>query len=286
MKLGTIVSPAGGWSYDELRDLARAAEEEGFDSFWVSDHFFGGEGFPDRDCLEAWTLLAALARDTTTIRLGCLVTAAQYRNPAVLAKIVASVDQMSGGRVEFGIGAGWKENEYRAYGYSFDAPGERVDQMIDAIEICRRLWTEERSTYHGKHYRIDGAVSAPKPVQRPYPTLWVGGQGSRVLRVAARYADGFDIGRRPPGGFLSEEEMRAAVAEVDAAAKNAKRERMLLRSHWSPADAGDDAAVKILADRIAAYARAGLDRYILSFPRERAGAMIRRAGAERLPRRA
>ena len=139
MKLGAIVSPAAGWGYLELRDLARTAEKAGFESFWVSDHFFGGEGFPDRDCLEAWTLLAALARDTERIRLGCLVTAAQYRNPALLAKIVAGVDQMSDGRIEFGIGAGWKENEYRAYGYDFPDAGTRVTQMNETIEICRRL---------------------------------------------------------------------------------------------------------------------------------------------------
>ena len=102
MKLGVVVSPAAGYPYEEILELARATERNGVESFWVSDHLFSGAGFPDRDCLEAWTLLAALARDTTTVRLGCLVTAAQYRNPALLAKIVAGVDQMSGGRVEFG----------------------------------------------------------------------------------------------------------------------------------------------------------------------------------------
>ncbi|MEK7864105.1 MAG: LLM class flavin-dependent oxidoreductase, partial [Chloroflexota bacterium] len=232
MKVGVIVSPAAGWKYVELRDLARDAERSGFESFWVSDHFFGGEGFPDRDCLEAWTLLAALSRDTTTIRLGCLVAAAQYRNPALLAKTVAGVDQMSGGRIEFGIGAGWKENEYRAYGYDFPEPGARVDQMIEAIEICTRLWTEERATYRGKHYRVDEAVCSPKPAQRPYPPIWIGGSKPRVLRVAARLADGFDIGRRGPrGGALTAEEMRAAIAEIDAASRAAERERPLLRSH-------------------------------------------------------
>src|SRR6059036_923777 len=134
VRIGVIVSPAAGFSYAEIRDLARRAEEAGFESFWVSDHFFGGEGVPDRDCLEAWTLLAALARDTTRIRLGCLVAAAQYRNPALLAKTVAGVDQISGGRIEFGIGAGWKENEYRAYGYAFADPGTRVDEMNEAID--------------------------------------------------------------------------------------------------------------------------------------------------------
>jgi probable F420-dependent oxidoreductase len=280
MKIGTIVSPAAGWSYAELSELAQISERAGFESFWASDHFFGGEGFPDRDCLEAWTLLAALARDTKTIRLGCLVTAAQYRNPAMLAKIVAGVDQMSAGRIEFGIGAGWKVAEYKAYGYDFAEAGERVDQMIDAIEICRRLWTEERATYHGKHYQVEDAVCAPKPKQRPYPPLWIGGAGPRVLRIAARLADGFDIGRRPQGGgFVSEEEMRAYCNEIDAASKKARRERPLMTSHWSAAEAGDDAALRALRDRVAAYERAGLDRYILSFPKERAAEMIPRASA-------
>ena len=130
MKVGVIVSPAAGWRYDELAALARGAETAGFESFWVSDHFFGGPGgpTPDRDCLEAWTLVAALARDTERIRLGTLVTAVQYRNPALLAKIAAGIDQISGGRLELGLGAGWKEDEYRAYGYEFPPAGARVEQ--------------------------------------------------------------------------------------------------------------------------------------------------------------
>jgi len=278
VKLGVIVSPAAGYGYDEIKDLAHESERAGYESFWVSDHFFGGEGFPDRDCLEAWTLLAALARDTERIRLGCLVTAAQYRNPALLAKTVASVDQMSGGRLEFGIGAGWKVNEYQAYGYDFGAPGSRVDQMIEAIEICRRLWTEERASFAGTHYRIDDAVCAPKPAQKPHPPLWVGGSGPRVMRVAARMADGFDIGRRGPGGaFLTEDEMRAINAELDAACVATQRERRLLRSHWSSAAITDDASLEALHERTKSYARAGLDRYILAFPREGARDMVRRS---------
>lgn len=280
MKLGAIVSPAAGWGYLELRDLARTAEKAGFESFWVSDHFFGGEGFPDRDCLEAWTLLAALARDTERIRLGCLVTAAQYRNPALLAKIVAGVDQMSDGRIEFGIGAGWKENEYRAYGYDFPDAGTRVTQMNETIEICRRLWTEERTSYQGKHYRVDNAVCAPKPRQKPYPPLWIGGSGPRVMRSAARFADGFDIGRRGPGGaLLTEGELRAINAELDEACKAVKRDRPLLRSHWSTANVTDRATLDELRERIEEYERAGLYRYILSFPRESATEMIRRVGS-------
>ncbi len=278
MKLGAIVSPAAGWKYDELADLAQQTERSGaFDSFWVSDHFFGGDGFPDRDCLEAWTLLAALSRDTRTIRLGCLVAAAQYRNPALLAKIVAGVDQISGGRIEFGIGAGWKENEYKAYGYEFPEPGTRVDQMVEAIDICKLLWTQERASYEGEHYHVAEAVSAPKPAQKPHPPLWIGGAGPRVMKIAARMADGFDIGRRGDGAekpFFTEDEMRAICDELDALGRVAKRARPLMKSHWSPVN--DAAAVAALRKRAAGYARAGLDRWILSFPKDSASDMIKR----------
>jgi probable F420-dependent oxidoreductase len=282
VKLGVIVSPAAGWKYDELARLAQETERSGaFESFWVSDHFFGGEGFPDRDCLEAWTLLAALARDTKTVRLGCLVTAAQYRNPALLAKTVAGVDQISDGRIEFGIGAGWKENEYRAYGYPFADPGQRVDEMNEAIEICRLLWTQERATFEGKHYRVVDAVCAPKPRQKPYPTLWVGGKGPRVMRSAARSADGFDIGTRGPNGApLTEDEMRAFNAELDAVCEKVKRDRPLLRSHWSNADVKDAASLRDFRARNDAYGRAGLDRHILAFPKDTALEMVRRVSAD------
>ena len=274
------MSPAAGWTYDELASLAADAERAGFESFWASDHLFGGVGFPHRDCLEAWTLLAALARDTKKIRLGCLVTAAQYRNPALLAKIVAGVDQISGGRVEFGIGAGWKENEYRAYGYEFAEPGARVDQMIDTIEICRRLWTEERATYSGNQYRVEGAVCAPKPKQRPYPPIWIGGNKPRVIRVAARLADGFDISRgSQQSGPLSGADMRARIDELRAACETMKRERPLRTSHWSSIELeADRASLQALRERIAAYAKAGLERFILAFAKERAAEMVKRVG--------
>jgi alkanesulfonate monooxygenase SsuD/methylene tetrahydromethanopterin reductase-like flavin-dependent oxidoreductase (luciferase family) len=152
--------------------------------------------------------------------------------------------------------------------------------MIDTIEICHRMWTDERTTYQGKHYRVENAVCAPKPMQKPYPPLWVGGAGPRVLRIAARLADGFDIARRPKGGgFVSGDEMRAHCDELDAASKAAKRERRLLRSHWSSADVGDEPALRSLRERADAYERAGLDRYLLSFPKERAAEMIPRASA-------
>jgi len=281
VKLAVIFSPAAGHPYAELRDFAREAERVGIESFWVSDHFFGGPvGVPDRDCLEAFTLLAALARETTRIRLGVLVAAAQYRNPALLAKIVAGVDQMSGGRFEFGIGAGWKAEEYSAYGYEFPSAGARVEQLKDTLEICRRMWTSDRATYHGKHYRIDDAVCAPKPAQHPHPPIWVGGSGPRVMRLAARYADGFDLGRHGPAGApLSEEEMTAALAEVRSICEEARRDRPIALSHWVSTEFGaEEESQRLLFERISAYQRAGLDRLLLAFPRDHAGEMIRRLG--------
>jgi F420-dependent oxidoreductase-like protein len=283
MKLGVIVSPAAGWSYTELRDLARSAEKSGFASFWVSDHFFGGPGgTPDRNCLEAWTLLAALARDTTKIRLGVLVAAVQYRNPALQAKMAASVDHISGGRLEFGVGAGWKEDEYRAYGYDFPSPGDRVDQLREGLEITRRLWQDDRATYHGTHYRIDDAVCAPKPTQRPRPPIWIGGSGPRVMRLAARYADGFDLGKHGVGGAdLTPDEMAASFRELDAAERTAKREQRLDRSHWSSSALEDDP--KPLIGKIRAYAGVGLDQYLCAFPKDRAAEMIGRSREELIP---
>ena len=277
MKLGVVVSPAAGWSYTELCDLAQSAETSGFESFWVSDHFFGGPGgTPDRNCLEAWTLLAALARDTSKIRLGVLVAAIQYRNPALQAKIAASVDHISGGRLEFGVGAGWKEDEYRAYGYDFPSPGDRVEQLRDGLEITRRLWEDDRATYHGKHYRVDDAVCAPKPTQRPRPPIWIGGAGPRVMRLAARYADGFDLGKHGPGGAdLSPDEMASSFRELGAIERKANREAPLRRSHWSSSALDGDG--RPLVDKIRSYADAGLDQYLCAFPKDRAAEMIERS---------
>jgi len=283
VNLGVIISPGAGWSYMEICDLAQSAERSGFDSFWVSDHFFGGPGgTPDRNCLEAWTLLAALARDTTKIRLGVLVAAIQYRNPALQAKIAAGVDHMSSGRLEFGVGAGWKEDEYRAYGYDFPSPGDRVEQLRDGLEITRRLWQDDRATYHGKHYRIDDAVCAPKPTQRPRPPIWIGGAGPRVMRLAARYADGFDLGKRGAGGAdLTPEEMAASFNELEAVEQTVKRDARLRRSHWCASTLEGDG--RLLIDKIRAYAGAGLDQYLCAFPKERATEMTERSRERLIP---
>ncbi len=169
-------------------ELARHYEAIGYDHLWVYDHV---ETVPRREpthVFEAFTMLAALAQHTSTIGLGQLVTCASYRNAGLLAKTAAGVDVMSGGRLIFGLGAGWYEREYQAYGWDFPSAGTRIAVLDESLEVIRRLWTEETVTFAGEHLRFDGAYCDPKPVQQ-LPQIWVGGGGERkTLRVAAKHA--------------------------------------------------------------------------------------------------
>jgi F420-dependent oxidoreductase-like protein len=182
-----------GWSatdaWERTKSIARLAESLGYDHLWVYDHV---ETVPRREpthTFEAFTLLAALAQHTSSIRLGQMVTCVAYRNVGLLAKEAACVDVLSGGRLVLGLGAGWYEREYRAYGYEFPRPGERLGRLREALEVIPRLWTEETVSYSGEHVSLDGAYCDPKPLQR-LPEIWVGGGGEQVtLRLAARHAD-------------------------------------------------------------------------------------------------
>jgi F420-dependent oxidoreductase-like protein len=211
--LGVQIEPQLGFSYESVRDIARAAHAAGFTRLWVSDHLFLNKDAVATDCLEAWTLLAALARDTEGIRIGPMVTAQSYRNPALLAKIAAGVDQISGGRLDFGLGAGWKDVEYKAYGYEFPEAGVRVTQLVETLEICTRLWRDERATYQGKYYRVDEAVCSPKPRQKPLP-IWIGGTKPRVMRIAAKWAQWFNMSNPSTSPAERIEFMRANVGEA------------------------------------------------------------------------
>lgn len=198
---GVQVEPQFGYSYGEIRDIGRACEELGFETLTVSDHFMLREDAEGVDSLECWSILAALAVDLEEVRIGPLVSCTSYRHPALLAKVAATVDVLSQGRLEFGIGAGWKKLEYDAYGYPFPPFRERVERMAEAIEILRRMWGEGPATFEGRHYAVHGALCDPKPLQRPGPPLWVGGGSDPVLRVAAHLADGVNIPFRPPEAF-------------------------------------------------------------------------------------
>jgi F420-dependent oxidoreductase-like protein len=179
--------PADAWA--RAREVARTAELAGYDHLWVYDHV---ETVPQRvpePMFEAWSMMAALTEITTKPRLGQLVTCAGYRSPALLAKTAATVDVMSGGRLIFGIGAGWFDEEYHSHGWTYPPDGQRLELLEETIQVARALWTEPEATFHGRHAWLDGAVSYPKPLQARLP-IWVGGGGEKVtLRIAAQHAD-------------------------------------------------------------------------------------------------
>jgi F420-dependent oxidoreductase-like protein len=177
---------------DHVIGLAQAAERVGFDLVTVMDHFYQirGVGPSDEPMLEAYTTLGAIAARTERVQLGAMVTGVTYRNPAMLAKEVTTLDVISHGRAVLGLGAAWNEEEHRGYGFAFPPIGDRMDRLAEALEICRLMFTEERPSFEGKHYRIEQALNRPRPLRDGGPRILVGGSGERrTLRLAARYAD-------------------------------------------------------------------------------------------------
>jgi F420-dependent oxidoreductase-like protein len=196
MKLRIFTEPQQGSVYDELLAVAQAAERLGFDAFFRSDHYVRiGDGEHGPGSTDAWITLAGLARETSRIRLGTLVTPATFRLPGPLAISVAQVDQMSGGRVELGFGTGWFEREHDAYGIPFPSVGERFDRFEEQLEIVTGLWTADGSYSHdGVHYRLTDSPALPKPLQRPRPPIIIGGFGAkRTPLLAAKYADEYNV---------------------------------------------------------------------------------------------
>ena len=197
MDLRVFTEPQQGATYDQLLRVAKATEDLGFDAFFRSDHYLamGVDGAPGPT--DAWTTLAGLARETSTIRLGTLMTSATFRYPGPLAIQVAQVDQMSGGRVELGLGAGWFEEEHTGYGIPFPPTGERFDRFEEQLAIITGLWSTpegERFSHEGEHYTLTDSPALPKPAQRPGPPVIIGGKGKRrTPALAARYAAEFNL---------------------------------------------------------------------------------------------
>jgi len=176
--------------WETITRVSRELDEAGWESLWVYDHF---HTFPRKQVeatFEAWMMMASLAQITSRARLGQFVTCAQYRQPSYLAKIAACVDVASGGRLNVGVGAGWYEEEFAAYGYDYLTMGKRLKRLEETLDVLRAMWTEEQASYDGKHFTLVDAVCEPKPVQRPHPPIWIGGRGPKVLlRLVAKYAD-------------------------------------------------------------------------------------------------
>jgi len=189
MKVGIDVSQHQ-MEWPELRKRVVWADEAGFESAWVFDHFTALYGDRTGPCMEAYTLLAALGAITSQIRLGALVTGVTYRHPSLLAAEVVTVDQISGGRVNVGLGAAWHDEEHRRLGFDFPATGERIERLDETVQILKGLLTSDDVDFSGRHYRLERAFYRPRPVQRPHPPIWIGATGEKVmLPLAARHAD-------------------------------------------------------------------------------------------------
>ena len=220
MDLRIFVEPQQGATYDQVLAIARQSEASGFDAFFRSDHYLKmGEvsGLPGPT--DAWITLAGLARETSTIRLGTMVTAATFRLPGPLAISVAQVDAMSGGRIELGIGSGWYEEEHKAYGIPFPPLGERFERLEEQLAIITGSWATpggETFTYSGTHYRLESSPALPKPVQRPGPPVIIGGWGAkRTPRLAAQYATEFNVPFPPLDSFAPQcDKVREACTAV------------------------------------------------------------------------
>src|SRR5579872_5097378 len=193
MDLADIPDPVE--AYEAMTRVAQEAESLGFDSIWLYDHFHTVPVPSQEVTFECWVTTAALARDTRTIRIGQMVTCNGYRNPALLAKMASTVDVLSHGRLDFGIGAGWYEHEYKAYGYDYPDAPERLRYLREAVQIILAMWTQEEAVFEGKYYHIQGAINQPKGVQKPHIPLLIGGGGEKVtLRLVAQYADACNVG--------------------------------------------------------------------------------------------
>jgi len=240
---------------DTLTTIWRIADDSGFDHCWNMDHFASLGGDDTLDIFEAWTLLAGMAARTTRTRIGCSVTGNTYRHPAVLAKAAVTVDHLSGGRLEFGIGAGWAENEHTMLGLPFGTARDRADWLEEALPIIRSLWTEPRTTFTGKHYLLTEAVAEPKPVQTPHPPIWIGGVGRRrTLRMAAEHAAVWNA----PGGSPAEVAELSAV--LDGHCADIRRDPAEIRRSVQIRVPADAAA---LVDEVAGFVGVGVTEIIL-----------------------
>ncbi|WP_254761826.1 TIGR03560 family F420-dependent LLM class oxidoreductase [Natrinema marinum] len=300
LSVGYIL-PQYGTDIGTIRATALEAERLGYDAVWLEDHFQSWIGDPRRATQECWTTLSAVAEATDRIRLGTLVTSQSYRHPALLAKMAATVDHVSDGRLELGLGGGWYEDEYQRFGYEFrEPPAKRLRRLAETVEILQGLWTNDTYSHEGEHLAVDldEAFCEPQPVQNPHPPIWIGGGGEAfTLRYTAELADGWNYGTLEPDGFAEKldvlrdhcesearyDEIRTSaelfvfVGETTEAAEE-KREtfrddflpdepseprEFFLSGYVETAPTGTPAAVR---DRLADYADAGIEEVMLAVP--------------------
>ena len=305
MDLADVPNPIE--KYETMSRCAREAEQAGFDAVWLYDHFHTVPTPQMESVFECWTSMAGLARDTKTIRLGQMVTCNGYRPPSLLAKMASCIDVMSRGRLILGIGAGWYQHEYEAYGYQYPDTPERLRMLRESLQVIKAMWTEEHATFDGRYYHVRGAINEPKPVQKPHPPIWIGGGGEKVtLKLVAQYGDACNFNAdvetvrhklevlrehcetvgRDYDSVLKTLEFYAILGhsgEIDRVAADAARrsgqDESFIRS-WHPLH-GD-------ADRIAgiiqSYADVGIQYFIVNLPNAFEGGVITRFAEEVFPR--
>lgn len=246
------VAPVAAW--ERSVEVARRAEALGFESAWLFDHFHTTPEPLDTVTFEAYTALTGLAGRTERIRLGHIVTCAAYRNPALVAKMISTMDVISGGRMEVGVGAGWKREEFEAYGYEFPSTHDRLGLLRDTLEILTRMFQPGRASHAGQYATVAGAINEPKPVQQPRPPIMVGGNGREVTwRLAARYADELNLDATPPAELADALQVIAErCAEVD---RDPATLPVSVHIWWEHLDAAESRAGLIAAYREAGAAR-------------------------------
>ena len=293
--------------YETMSACAREAETAGFDGLFLYDHLHTVPTPQLETVFECWTSMAALARDTKTIRLGQMVTCNSYRSPSLLAKMASCIDVMSHGRLILGIGAGWYQHEYEAYGYEYPETPERLRMLREALQVFKAMWTQDEATFVGRFYRIRGAINEPKPVQKPHPPIWIGGGGEKVtLKLVAQYGDACNLradldtvrhklevlrehceaGGRDYDSVLKTAEFYAILGdrrEVDRVVKDtvrrSGRDEAFVRSWQEFIGDADYIAATILE-----YAEAGIQYFIVNLPNAAERGVISRFAEEVFPK--
>jgi F420-dependent oxidoreductase-like protein len=305
MDLADVPDPVE--KYETMSRCALEAERAGYDAVWLYDHFHTVPEPRLESVFECWTSMAALARDTTTVRLGQMVTCNSYRPPALLAKMASCIDVMSHGRLILGIGAGWYEHEYLAYGYDYPETPERLRMLREALLVIKAMWTQEEARFDGQYYRLGGAINEPKPVQKPHPPLWIGGAGEKVtLKLVAQYGDACNFNAdvatvrhklevlrrhcetvgRDYDSVLKTLEFYTILGgrkEIDRVVKDTARrtsvDEAFVRS-WHPLHGTAERIAEIIGE----YAKAGIEYVIVNLPNTAEGGVISRFAEEVFPR--
>lgn len=281
MRFALMVDPQEGLDYARMLELAQAAESAGFESFVRSDHWLSLEGDWHAHATDAWTTLGGLARETGKIRLGTMVTPITFRSPIALAKAVNTVDEMSGGRIELGIGAGWFAPEHERFGITFPPLGQRYDMLEEQLQVLMGLWSRPSFDFEGRYYRLRDAVCEPKPVQKPHPPVVLGGGGKpRLLSLTARFGDELNLDVATP------ESARRTFAALDQACLAIGRNPATVKHSVFVAWNGPEATATPAEQRrfFAPYAAAGIGRVVLdAFPGPVTPESVRLLGREVLP---